>query len=442
MLLRGFDWLRTAITPLVLWEYDPFTGQVYTGTTPLAGQEQRSNCGPGKRLARDPVVMPDGTHHFPCVPIYRDPVRQPPKHVGEPCPPGQHRPDRRGPCVPTPHDPRVSDREVVCRNRGWIWDGEKCVDPARIKTGGALVAANRAAQKSCEDRGGTWTHGGEGKSGSCAEPETVTDPVTDPDPDPDPDPYLPPGVGPPPGGFGGGPVVTDGAVAVPGTAAAAATPAAVERQQAQEFFGDLLPTFGGEEGMPAGAGTAYPLPAPFRPASWGDLMRDPRLLLAQREQDEALRAAGAAAGLQGPALIGALGRGRQDLLGRLAGTVRAEDRDAWGANVERARAGQALEQDLWERAFAPARSALDYGLRARGLESGIGLDERGLGLRAEEQRWRQRYEPWRTLAGFGHARDILGRTQAHEKDIIGGSRLWDLIYGGINQPYIPTSLPW
>ena len=444
MLLRGLDWLRAAITPLTLrlteedcpygtpgWVIVPGHRAPQESCVPV-GDRRAKNRGMTYQKARDeagtdrdnPNVFARGATINPRTGLPdRSPVPYtPPTHQGEPCPPGQHRPDRRGPCVPTPHDPRVSDREVVCRNRGWVWTGDQCVDPARIRAGGELVARNRAAKAACEERGGTWTPGGEGQLGSCAEP-----PVADPDPDPPP----PPDPFPPPDPLTGGvPTVTDYGVTAPAAAA--------ETDVARTYFEDALPTFGAE----GGPGTAYPLPAPYRPASWADLMRDPRMLTAQREQEERLRAAGAAAGVEGAPLLSAIGRGRQDLLGRLAGAVRAEDRDAWGAGLERARAGQDLEGALWGRAFDPARTALDYGLRSRALERGTALDERGLDLRAQEQGWRQRFLPWQAQAGFRHAVDILGRTHAHERGLAGDRRLWDLIYGGINQPYVSTTLPW
>ena len=405
MLLRGFDWLRQAITPLVLWEYDPFTGQVYTGTTPLSGQEQRSNCGPGKRPARNPVVMPDGTHHFPCVPVTREtstPV--PPVHQGEPCPEGQYRPSNREPCRPMPHDPRVSDREVVCRNRGWVWDGEKCVDPARIEAGGKKVKGWRdetAPKRECEKQAGmvyrttptgdrclsvqewgciqagrTWDNGqcrpkGDGNGG---------------------------GGGTGGGGTGGG-GTGGGGVGGGGTGAELPAPERIRQCGPGEVpdgaggCRSVISDIAEQVGVtPGGTGESYAgggfpalidQPPEFRPMSFGDVLGDPRYLTAAREQDRALRASAAASGVRGAPLLGAQARAKQGLLGNVAGLLFDQDAAAHGINMARG-------QDTYN------RLAGDFARRLTPIQLGLqhSLGQQGLNLGAQQALWGRDDSMW------------------------------------------------
>ena len=450
MLLRGFDWLRTAITPLVLWEYDPFTGQVYTGTTPLAGQEQRSNCGPGRRLARDPVVMPDGTHHFPCVPVAREPVREMPTHVGEPCPPGQHRPDRRGPCVPTPHDPRVSDREVVCRNRGWVWDGDKCVDPARIRAGGALVARNRALMNACLEAGGTWSPPSQpGQLGSCSTGSGDGDGNGDGG-----------GDGNGGGGPGAGGPPTGGGVVDPLTGAggsAGPTQTGDPRCSGGEEWIDMLqrcmkicppgflrdshgrcnnlanpatvqaelPQIGGmDEPAAQAAGVLGPgVVAPWRPPSMADLLADPRYLTARREQERAIRGAAAAGGISGAPLLSALADSAGGLLTGLYAQARGQDLEDWRTNFARGNDIYQRAVGHWGRQFEPLRFASTVGLAAGDQRFKHWRGAQDLGLRQQQQAWQQQYMPWRDQLQDRLAR--YGIDQGTAMQILAGMGGWN-----------------
>lgn len=231
------------------------------------------------------------------------------------------------------------------------------------------------------------------------------------------------------GGGGGG--APEPRVTAPATQAEAA-PAVTEevpspetaRTTAADYFAAALPTFDPMEGLPGA----------YQPVSMADVLADQRYVEAERANTEAMRRVAAAGGLRGSALISGIGRGQQNLLTGLRGELERENRAAYGLDLQRA--GQLHQRRVgeWQRAYDPARTALDYGLRESGMRHGQWLGEEDLGLRTRAQKWQEYWAPEQMARQqrFSAGQAAAGRAHADR------ARDWDLfgrlVSGGGYQP--------
>ena len=164
---------------------------------------------------------------------------------------------------------------------------------------------------------------------------------------------------------------------------------------------------------------AGPLPEPFRPSSLADVLKDPRYATAAREQDETIRAAGAAGGVRGPALLSALSRGRQDLLSGLSSMIHGQDLQAYGANLDRSR-------EAFDRAWGPTQFALSHGLQREGLQAGVDQDYWGRLMGLRRHAW---------------DRERFGRGLAHDRWRVGQNNAYGILSGILNQQPLTIAAP-
>lgn len=347
-LLRGFNWMWNAITPLVLGDEDPYAGGAQGHWLPGEGPDMAAR---------------------------------------------QQRP--------------LSSRERCAREGGFyqvVGGNARCITPAER---GCIAAGRRWVNGQCQPlpQQEQPTQQQRQTGGGAQQPTTQQ-------------------VAPPP-------VEQPRAEAAP-----TAAPQAVRRgrETAQDVFQAALPAWNPRAEL-VGA---------FQPASWGDAIRDPRFLAAAADQEERLRAAGAAAGVRGAPLLSGIASGQQELLGGLAGVLHEQDRSTWEANLARSAAeAQRAGQD-WQQRWQPAQAAMDYGLRESALGHGQWLSDQDLGLRRQAQAWQQWWAPEEQQRQFGQQARMQASGQAASAAAQDRALRNQILQGAINTPYQPGQLttPW
>ena len=332
-----------------------------------------------------------------------------PTHRGEPCPPGQYRPSNREPCRPMPHDPEVSDREVVCRNRGWEWVNGRCLEPCpegqirgndgkcastELPAGCAKVMRqNAVAMAECEKAGGTWKRQGDCKPGKCEGVDDGDDGDGDPSGGGDPGggggtggdgtglrqpvPNCPPGQARVwKDGIRGGQIICQPIKGLPQDPVGQQVPCE-QPGFIRDADGNCVDTTN-----PAVAQAHLPQFSPqvgqvraFKAPSIADVLRDPNYLQASADMASGIRGQAEASGIRGAPLLAALSGAKQRLMGDMYGRKVGESLAGWQANFGRGRDIHDREVGAWGRAWDPFKFSSTLGMAANQMrfDQGMGL---------------------------------------------------------------------
>ena len=418
------DWLLRVVRPIVLWDTDPYAEggwwDTYGGGTGGGGGGGggRGGCPPGK------VPNPHGAG---CVPAgnvgpcpegkVRDDVSR--RCIDDPnyCPPGQKRLRKGGPCVtpktcpegqklnvfnectPGPNEePPTDDGDEAPRSDAEcsggipgsaVYRNGRCYS---VESWGCLQAGREWVNGEClppgGDRGGRGGGTGGGTGGGATGP----------------------------GGGGGGSVTScpegqarvwekDGAGRRTGRIICQDiikhTPTEIvedsrrhlDVRDPKEMASEIRSQLGEFD-------PRIDQPGKFRAPSYGDILSDPRYLTAAREQDRAMRAGAAAAGVSGAPLLQAHTGGRQALLESMYGSLYGQDLQDWQAAMTHGQDTERRYAGAWGRDWEPTRFAYQDAL-GRGS---LNLNLMNSLFNRQNQEWNQWWLPTQQQRQFGQQR--------------------------------------
>ena len=140
------------------------------------------------------------------------------------------------------------------------------------------------------------------------------------------------------------------------------------------------------------------LPDPFTRPTTADAFYDPRYLTGAAASDEAVKAISEAMGIRGGPVASAAAAGRGNVLQNVYRNLFDEAVTEHGIAADRGENIYNRHAGDWTRAYEPTKFAFTTGLQQGALDQA-----------AQQQAWRQWWEPEQQQRGFGHSRWAVGQ---------------------------------